>query len=162
MLKMKGTICIDSTIEKSWDILSDIEKISEWSETIVSAKSIGNINKGIGAIRECKLTNDVTITETWVEWNEGESFTYVASDLPLVKSAKNTWSLIEKEGKTYLTTEAAVVFKGGYFGKMIQPLMKIIFNKMGANTLAALKYLIENGTPYEGKHSSLPRPMAVC
>ncbi len=162
MLKMKGTICIASSKEKSWEVLSDIEKITLWSETVVSAKSVGVLNKGIGAERVCKLNNDITITEKWTDWVEGESFTYQASDLPFVKSAKNTWSLVEENGKTYLTTESQVVFKGGIFGRLIQPVMRVAFKKMGANALAALKYLIENGHPYKGEYSSLPRPMAVC
>jgi hypothetical protein len=33
---------------------------------------------------------------------------------------------------------------------------------MGADALAAFKYLVENGKPYEGKHSSLPRVPVTC
>lgn len=104
----------------------------------------------------------MSINEEWIDWQEGQSYTYVAYDLPLVKCAKNTWSIREEGGKTYLTTDSEVAMKGGLFGRLLEPLMRLATAKMGADAMAALKYLIENGVPYQGKHSSLPRPMAVC
>ena len=59
-----------------------------------------------------------------------------------------------KNGKTLLTTESEVVLKGGIFGKILEPLMLLISKKMGSDALSAFKYLVENGQPYEGKHSS--------
>lgn len=162
MLKMKGTICINAPQATCWDVLADIENITQWSAAVITAKSTGTLPRGVGAARECYLSNNMTINEKWIEWKEGESYTYVGLGLPLVKSAKNTWSLAEKDGKTYLTTESELTFKGGIFGRLLEPLMKIATAKMGANALAALKYLMENGKPYPGDHSQLPRPLAVC
>ncbi len=162
MLKMTGTICIEASATRSWEVLSDIESIAHWSEAVQTARSVGKVSKGVGAHRVCKLSNKMSINEEWIDWQEGQSYTYVAYDLPLVKCAKNTWSIREEEGKTYLTTDSEVVIKGGLFGRLLEPLMRLATAKMGADAMAALKYLIENGAPYQGKHSSLPRPMAVC
>lgn len=162
MLKMAGTICIEASAGRTWEVLSDIESIPNWSEAVLKAKSIGKVAQGVGAQRVCELSNKITINEEWIDWQEGRSYTYAAYNLPLIKSAKNTWSILEKEGKTYLTTESEVVIKGGIFGRILEPLMRLASARMGADALAALKYLIENGKPYQGKHSSLPRPLAVC
>ena len=67
-----------------------------------------------------------------------------------------------ENGKTLLTTESEVVLKGGIFGKILEPLMLLISKKMSSDALSALKYLVENGKPYEGNHSSLPRVSSVC
>ena len=102
------------------------------------------------------------VKEEWTHWDEGNSFTYLASGAPLMKFAKNRWSLQSVNGKTLLTTESEVELKGGLFGTLLQPLVRIMTNRMGSDALAAFKYLVENGQPYEGKHSSLPRVSPIC
>jgi len=55
-----------------------------------------------------------------------------------------------------------VELKGGPFGRLLEPIMALAFRRMGSNSLAAFKYLVENGRPYAGKHSDLPRAAATC
>ena len=162
MLKMKGSACIDASPETTWNVLADIENIHLWSEVILSSECSGNTKQGIGAERTCQIGDRVQITERWISWKEGESYTYEGFNLPLVKSAKNTWSVKEENGKTLLTTESEVVLKGGVLGRLLEPVMLFVSRRLGANTLAALKYFIENGKPYEGKHSLLPRVAISC
>jgi hypothetical protein len=162
MLKMKSYACIEASPKTTWKVLSDLENLSMWSEPVISSKYIGDIKQGVGAQRICHLSNNVTITEKWTDWVEGETYTYEGFNLPLVKSAKNKWSVKAVNGKTLLSTEAEVVLKGGIFGRLLEPLMLIISKKMGADALSAFKYLVENGKPFEGKHSQLPRVSAIC
>ena len=162
MLKMKKSACIDASPETTWRFLSDLENISLWSETVLSSECKGERKKGLGAERTCRIGKDTVITERWTSWIEGESYTYEGYDLPLVKSAKNTWSLKDENGKTLLTTESELVLKGGIFGRILEPIMSLISKKMGSDALSAFKYLVENGQPYQGKHSSLPRVSATC
>ncbi len=162
MLKIIGTACIDASSQRTWDVLSDIENMPQWSESVLSATCEGKHKRGIGAQRTCLLKNNITIIERWVAWEEGRSFTYEGFNLPLVKSAKNTWSLVSENGKTLLKTESEVVFKGGIFGRLLEPLMRLMAIKMGSDALAAFKYLVENDQPFEGKHSMLPRVPIAC
>lgn len=162
MLKMIGTACINASSEKTWEVLSDIENMHQWSESVLSATCGDKAKRGVGAERTCKLKNNITIVERWVSWNEGSSFTYEGFNLPLVKSAKNTWSVVSDNGKTLLTTESVVILKGGIFGRILEPLMKLIAIKMGGDALAAFKYLVENDKPFDGKHSILPRVPVGC
>lgn len=117
---------------------------------------------GAGTIRTCHLKGNISIREKWIDWDEGHSYTYMTHGAPFVKSARNTWSVKSKKGKTLLTTESAVELKGGVVGKLLEPLMLIISKRMGANSLAAIKYLIENGKPPTKKHSKLPRVPISC
>lgn len=162
MLKMKGTACIEASVQRTWEALSDLEKISDWSEVILSSTCNGDQKRGVGAERVCSLKNNVTIIERVLEWNEGESFTYEGFNLPLVNRAKNTWSVKEVNGKTLLTTESELVLKGGVLGRILEPIMFFMAKKMGADSIAALKYLVENGAPYTGRHSVLPRAAVSC
>ncbi len=162
MLKMCMSACIDAPVQKTWSVLADIENIPLWAESVLSAQCTGRINRGVGAERVCKLKGGIEIRETWVDWQEGQSFTYIGYNLPIVKSAKNRWSVMEDNGKSRLTSESEAVFKGGIFGVFLERLMRIVTAKMAADSLAAFKYLVENGKPFKGKHSLLPRVSPIC
>ena len=83
--------------------------------------------------------------------------------MPLVKRARNVWSVRpESERQSLLTTDAEVELKGGTFGKLLEPVMAGVFRRMAPSSLAAFKYLVENGHPYEGRHSDLPAAAATC
>jgi hypothetical protein len=47
-------------------------------------------------------------------------------------------------------------------GKLLEPLMGLAMRRMAPNSLAAFKYLVENGRSYGGKHSTLPRAAVSC
>lgn len=162
MFTLKVTACIDATPETTWNVLSDLENISLWSQPVTLSKCNGDNKQGVGAERICHLGKRVVITERWTSWIEGESYTYEGFNLPLVKSAKNTWSVKAENGKTLLTSESEIVVKGGIFGKLLEPLMLLVSNKMSSDALCAFKFLVENGKPYTGKHSSLPSVSPVC
>ena len=162
MLKMKISACIETSPDKTWSVLSDIENISDWAEPVLSATSTGPVKNGIGAERFCELKGGITIREKWVEWEEGNYFTYIGYGLPLVKSAKNKWSVQSSNEKTVLVSESEVELKGGMWGRLLEPLMKIVSKRMASESLAAFKYLVENGCPYKGSFSSLPRVPLIC
>ena len=162
MIRMKNSVCIESSVGAVWNALSDIEKVTFWAEPILEAHCSGDTRRGIGAVRVCKLKGNMIIKERWVAWDEGKSFTYVGDGMPLIKSAKNTWSVKAENGKTLLTSDAEIEFKWGIFGKLLELALGSAMRRMGPPTLAAFKYWVENGRPYEGKHSSLPVAPAAC
>ncbi len=163
MLTLKGAVCIDAPLEQTWAVLSDLERISDWSEEIQTAVCVSQQKRGVGAQRECLLSNNITIEEQIIAWQEGQSFTYEAHNIPLVAKAKNTWRVAEQQGKTLLSTESEIVMQGGLLGVIcLQPLMYLMARLMGGKTLAALKYLVEQGQPYQGKYSSLPPVSVIC
>ncbi|MEP2426106.1 MAG: hypothetical protein ABJH99_08825, partial [Tateyamaria sp.] len=42
-----------------------------------------------------------------------------------------------------MTTQADVVLKGGRLGRLLEPLLRLASRKMGSQSLAAFKYLVE-------------------
>ena len=99
---------------------------------------------------------------SWTAWDEGRSFTYEGSGLPLVKRAMNTWSVRADGDRSLLVTEALVELKGGALGRMLEPLFAAVFRRMAPDSLAAFKYLVEHKKPFEGRVSRLPRAPIAC
>lgn len=161
-MKLKIAGCIEAPKEKVWKVLSDVSNIDLWVEPIESAYCESSESRGVGTIRVCNLKGNMKVREKWIKWDEGNSFTYEADETFLFESAKNTWSVESIDGKTLLTTESEVKLKGGIMGRLFEPLMYLASKKMGANSLAALKYLVEAGRPYKGKASRLPRASVLC
>lgn len=161
-MKLVMSACIEAQKDQVWKILSDIENVHLWVEPIISTSCDGKVKYGVGATRTCNLKGNMVVKEKWIHWKEGKSFTYHAEEMSIIKSAKNKWTVKSVKGKTLVITESEVVLKGGIFGKFLEPLMYIMSKKMGAESLAALKYLVETGMPFEKKFSKLPQFSISC
>ena len=161
-MKLRMSACIKASKEKVWETLSDVTNIDLWVEPISSSHYESDKTSGVGTVRVCNLKGNITIKEEFIAWQEGESYTYQAYGAPLIKSAKNRWSIESMNGKTLLISESEIEIRGGVFGKLLTPLMYLMSKRMGTNSLAAIKYLIETGRPFEGKVATLPRVPMVC
>ena len=161
-MKLKSTACINAPKEKVWQVLSDVANIDSWVDPVLSAYCQHDQTSGAGTVRICSLKGNIKIEEYFIAWDEGNSFTYEAIGAPLIKSAKNTWSVEPVNGKTLVTTESEVQLKGGIFAKPLAPLLMLWSKRVSGDSLAALKYFVETGHPYQGKLSKLPRASTTC
>jgi hypothetical protein len=162
MIKLFTSVCIAAPTAVVWSRLAKLEDIQLWSEAVVHARCEGALSQGVGAERTCELASKHTIKEHWVAWDEGRSFTYEGVGVPLMKRAINRWSVIPHGELSLLTSEAEVEFKGGVFGRMLEPILAPLMRRMAPNALAGFKYLAEHGHPYDGRASKLPRVPASC
>ena len=162
MIKLFASVCIEAPAETVWAQLAKLEDIQLWSEPVVRARCTGAVSQGVGAERICELVGNTTITERWVAWDAGRSFTYEGFGIPLMQRALNRWSVIPQGERALLTSEAEVTIKGGVFGRMLEPLLGPLMRRMAPSALAGFKYLVEHGHPYAGKASELPRVPATC
>jgi hypothetical protein len=159
MIKMRMSVCINAPAEKVWSVLGDFASVHVWVDAIERSYCPGNA-RGVGATRVCELKQG-TIRERVVEWDEGRSFRYRAENAPLLKSAMNQWSIESLGEQTLVISSSEAELKGGVFGRLIEPILKGFFKRMGAQSMASLKYLIENGHPYKGSSRRLlPIPSA--
>ncbi|MEM7131820.1 MAG: SRPBCC family protein [Chloroflexota bacterium] len=162
-MKLVGIVCIDATKEEVWRVLADVAAVDQWVGVIESAYCESEQTTGVGTKRVCHLSGGVTVIEEWTMWDEGNSFTYRAIKRPfMIKTAYNTWSVESVNGQTLLKTESEVVLKGGIFGKLLEPLMRMLTTRMGDESLVAFKYLVENGEPYQGPIADLPNIPVTC
>ena len=161
-MKMNNTICIDAPKERVWAVLADVVSVADWVEQIYQA-DYGSVQKhGVGTQRVCHLTGGITLEETWTEWEEGEFYTYEATGMPMIKEARNRWSVEEVNGQTFLTSNAELVPKGGVLGQIVVPIFRWWSTRLGSDSMARFKYLAENGRPYKGDGSDLPVASATC
>ena len=161
MLTVSGSVCIEAPAPQVWEHLARLEDLRLWSEDVVDARCEG-LSAGIGAERTCDLRGGVTTRERWVAWDEGRSFTYEGSGIPMVTYASNQWTVEPASEQTLLVSHATVILKGGLFGRLLEPLVRIQIRRVGRRTLAAFAYLVENGEPPPIRHSRLPRRALAC
>ena len=162
MLRLFASVCIEAPADIVWAQLAKLEDIQLWSEPVVQARCEGPITRGVGAERTCELVGHRTIHERWVAWEEGRSFTYEGFGIPLMKRAANRWSVRPHGDKSLLTSEAELEIKGGVVGRVLEPMLGPLMRRMAPHALAAFKYLVEHGQPYDGKASELPQAPALC
>jgi hypothetical protein len=157
---MTRSVCIDAPASAVWAVLSDLGSIHVWVESIRHSHCPAQ-DRGVGAVRLCELAQG-TIRETILEWEEGRSFTYRGEGAPMMKHATNRWIVEPRGTQALVTSTAEVVLKGGFFGLLLQPLVKIIATRLGARSLASLKYLVEQGRPFPGSARRLPVAPTAC
>ena len=162
MIKLFASVCIEAPAEIVWARLAKLEDIQLWSDSVLRARCEGALSQGVGAERTCDVAGNITVKERWVAWDEGRSFTYEGFGVPLMKRATNRWSVQPQGAKSLLTSEAELEVKGGVFGQVLELIMGPVMRRMAPRALVPFKYLVENGHPYKGKASQLPRAQAVC
>jgi hypothetical protein len=160
MLKMTDSACVDAPVAAVWAVLSDLVAIHLWVEAIRHSHCPAQ-RRGVGALRVCEL-KQATIHETIVEWDEGRSFKYRGQGAPMMKSATNSWSVEARGDQTLVTSTAEVAIKGGFLGSLLELLVRALAARLGAQSLPALKYLVEHGHPYPGKARELGPAPALC
>ncbi|GAC1429885.1 MAG: hypothetical protein NVSMB65_03410 [Chloroflexota bacterium] len=162
MITLHASVCIEAPAERVWARLAALEDIALWSKPVLKARCDGTVSRGVGAERTCELVGHRTIRERWLAWDEGHSFTYEGSGIPLMKRAINRWSVLPHGENSLLTSEAELEIKGGAAGRLLEPLMGPLMRRMAPTALAAFKYLVEHGQPYDGKAADLPKAPAGC
>lgn len=160
MLKLTASACIDAPVERVWAVLSDLAAIQHWVAAIQHAYCPAQ-HQGVGAVRICEL-RQARIEETIVEWSEGRSFKYRGVGAPMLASATNLWSVEAHGDQTLVTSVAEATLKGGVFGSALEVLARPMFARLGAQSLASLKYYVENGEPFSGRARELVPAPSVC
>jgi hypothetical protein len=79
-----------------------------------------------------------------------------------MRRASNRWSVIAQGKRSLLVSEAELELKGGLFGRLLEPILGPLMQRMAPGALASFKYLVEQGRPYAGKASELPSVPAWC
>lgn len=160
MLKLTASACINAPVERVWAVLSDLAAIQYWVGAIQHAYCPAQ-TRGVGAVRVCEL-RQARIEETIIEWDEGRALKYRGMGAPMLASASNEWSVQAHGSQTLVTSIAEVTLKGGALGRALELLAKPMFARLGAQSLASLKYYVEHGEPFRGHARGLRPAPAAC
>ncbi|NOT94299.1 SRPBCC family protein [Ferruginibacter sp.] len=152
-------IIINRNIKDAWNVLgTDFANASKWASAV--NHSVGNGDKFNGSTcseRGCSTTMG-SIKEKLYEFsNENFSLAYeVAEGMPsMVKYATNSWKLIEVGNNKCKLQIKMNIKMGGFFGSLLQPVMKLYMSKMGNYLVEDFAYYVENGAPYPRKLKAL-------
>lgn len=160
MLQLRASVCVDASPEKVWAVLSHLEAITEWVPAIRRAHCPA-ARRGVGAARVCELDH-VTIVETIEDWVEGRRLTYRGEGAPLMRWARNRWSVEAVGAQTLVVSQSEVEFKWGWLGRVLELPMRFVFRRLGRNSLAALKYFVERGERAPRSLAPLAHDSVVC
>lgn len=160
MLNLTVSGCINAPVERVWAVLSDLAAIQHWVGAIQHSYCPGRA-QGVGAVRVCEL-KQARIEETIIEWDEGRAFKYRGVGAPLLASATNLWRVEAHGTQTLVTSVAEATLKGGLFGRALEVLARPMFRRMGARSLASLKYYVEHGEPFRGPSRDLVPAPSAC
>ena len=148
-------ILINKSIRDAWKVLGvDFANASKWASAVNHSEGIGDkFNGSTCSERGCSTTMG-SIKEKLYEFsNEKYLLAYeVAEGMPsMVKYATNTWKLVEiGENKCKLQIKMDIRM-GGFFGSLLQPIMKMQMSKIGNHLVEDFAYYVENGTPHPRK-----------
>lgn len=106
------------------------------------------------------MAGGITLSERWISWHDGVSFTYEGHGLPGVRTARNTWTVEPHDTQTILRSEAHVQFKGGPVAQLLDPIARRQALQLGRQALAAFKNLVETGQAPADLSARLPAPAA--
>lgn len=67
------------------------------------------------------MLGGVTLTERWIDWDDGQSSTYKDSGIPFVERARNPEKIQPHCGETLLTSHAEGDLRGGRIARLPDP-----------------------------------------
>ncbi len=72
---ISGEATIKATKSKVWEILANLEKVQDYDSLIVKSFYVSEQREGVGAIRQCDLSDGSYVREGVVDWRDGEGYT---------------------------------------------------------------------------------------
>ncbi|MBL8618946.1 MAG: SRPBCC family protein [Deltaproteobacteria bacterium] len=85
MTTLQHDITANCSPERVWAILSDLEGVAGYNQTVAAARIRGPARAGVGAERECDLKPSGRVVERVIRWEEGSAvgLEVVESDWPI-------------------------------------------------------------------------------
>ena len=99
---VKRSVAIHCTREKVWRTISNITNLPQWASGVKKTVLKSKIKRGVGAIRDVILDDNIVLEEHIVDWRNGHSFSYVAVTGMPIRTYFATLS-IKTRNRSYVT-----------------------------------------------------------
>ena len=129
------TVEIDASPERVWEVLTDVERWSEWTETVTSMRRLddGPLQTGSRAkINQPKIPETEYVVTEFVP---GQSFTWVATGPGVTTTARHTLEALPGGG----TRVRLAVEQAGLLGVVMGRFYRGMTDRYLANEAAGLK-----------------------
>lgn len=80
MTKITKKRIINAPASEVWRIVGDYNNVHVFHPFVESADQLGEIERGLGAKRQCNLYNNSSQVEEVIAWDEGRSFTVLTRE----------------------------------------------------------------------------------
>lgn len=125
-----------------WAVLADLSDHASWRSDVKASRMLGDATSGVGARRHLDLAPIGGLDETVVGWEEGSRMVVSvdrASVLP-VRSGEATLVVHrEEDTRSRVTMEFRYIPKGGWFGRVIGPVVDGQLTRVFRGLLADLE-----------------------
>lgn len=146
MTSLKHTIKINTSKERIWNILTNLEEVSKYNKSIKSARYISENRSGIGASRECVMDKGQKLRERVTHVDPGLSIhmEMYESDWPLKFMHWKT-AITDNDDSSVTLSQVTEYEPGmGFLGKIMNFLMmKRKFNQILSELFTDLKHYAE-------------------
>jgi ribosome-associated toxin RatA of RatAB toxin-antitoxin module len=125
MATLHNEITINATIDKIWNILTDLECLEKYDPTVKKSTLISSEKSGLGAQRKVDMLDG----KNWFEekitvWRPNEALTYQLTNCSFpIKGLQHSYSFQQMDGQTKVKQVMVYTVKFGLFGKLLDGLM---------------------------------------
>ena|SRR5258705_13600916 len=125
MATLRNEITINATVEKIWEILTDIERLDKFDPTVKKSTAVTPEKSGIGAKRKVDMLDG----KNWFEekitvFKTNEALTYQLTDCSFpIKGLKHSYSFEKTGNQTGVKQVMEYTVKFGLLGKLLDSLM---------------------------------------
>lgn len=148
-------IIVNKNIKDAWQVLGiDFAKASKWASSVNHSEGSGeDFNGSTCSERGCSTTMGGIKEKLYEFSNENNSLAYeVVEGLPsMVKYATNEWKLIDLGSNKCILQIKMDIRVGGFFGSLLQPIIKLQMSKIGNHLVEDFAYYVENEKPHPRK-----------
>ena len=135
---------VDAPIEQVWRVIADYGNVAVWNPNIKASRIIGEQAQGVGALRQCDLSDGKNyVQERITAWEEGKSLSLDVVDGTMPFEHAEFEVELEAAGSSQTKVHMKMRFKpkGGALGKvaavvMIKPMMRRLFGKIAGGLKA--------------------------
>ncbi|MEM7344169.1 MAG: SRPBCC family protein, partial [Chloroflexota bacterium] len=120
MARITTSRIINAPAHRVWDVLSDYHNPQVFHPFLESVDQLSEIDRGLGATRQCNLYNNSSIVEEVIDWEEGKSFTVMTSDQPIFGETTGTMRVEAVDvNRSKVTVNTSYTPTWGVFGKIL-------------------------------------------
>lgn len=145
----EGQVTISAPKDKVWAILADLSSAERYIASVPRSYYTSSAKAGVGASRVCELRPAGSITETIVEWKEGECYALEIIPgriAPPFKKAIARFSLQAHGERTVVSFTYDYTLKFGALGRVFDILLvRSQLRKAVPEVLLGLKHYAETG-----------------
>lgn len=161
IMVIEKEILVNKNIKAAWKVLGvEFSDAFKWASGVNHSEGSGDKFSGSSCSERGCSTTMGSIKEKLYEFsNENYSLAYEATEgMPsMVKYATNTWKLIEvgdHKCKLHIKMDIRL---GGFFGSLLQPVMKMQMSKIGNHLVEEFAFYVENGQPHPRKLKAMKK-----